>query len=110
MSTAKFAIYRDIVCIESYSPYGHLWWDQGYNLGFTPLPIQHVTHVKHGKLTEGGRQVIAIRFIHDNVGKWVAINLPRSDLAALARIFPWPKSMQKPYTEIEFYTPPPTPL
>ncbi len=110
MVQAKFKIYKNIICLETASPTGSKWWDQGYALDFAPLLIQHITHMRHGRLSDTGRQVIAARIIINNQGKWVAINPPRSDIFALIERDLWPEEMPKPYDIVPEYSPFPEPL
>ena len=99
MSKSRLPIYEGILCLEVYTPNGRKWWDQGYDLGYTPYKITDVKKAKFGRL-EGGRYVVAVEI--ENHG-WVAVNPPRSDVPAMEKAGLWPGKLAKPYTEVSAY-------
>lgn len=105
MSHPKFRIYQGIACLETPSPTGHRWWDQGLRLAYTPYPIARITRVQYGTLQGSGRMVLAAWLEAEQA--WVAINLPRSDILALQAAGLYPSTMPQPYTERPNYSPPP---
>lgn len=94
---ARFKIYKDILCVELRTPYARHWWAQGYGLGFSPLPLAAVSEVRLGTLEGNGRRVLAVRTRVDGEMAWVAVNLPRSDVAALQARGWWPEGWPPPY-------------
>lgn len=102
---AKFKIYADIVCLEMESPVGGKFWGQGLRLGYTPVWVRDIQRVKYGLLQgsghDAGRWVLAAWY--DT--QWVAINLPRSDIAGLQRARLWPAGTPLPYDTLTAYTP-----
>lgn len=104
MNQPKFRIYANIVCLEMACSTGHLWWDQGYGLGYTPFKANLITQVRYGKLRESPRHVLAARIMLEGRARWVAVNLPRSDIPALEKYKIWPEVTPKPYTAKPVYT------
>ncbi len=100
MGKPLFRIYKDIVCVETESPHGRKWWDHGHGLAFMPIHIDQIHKAQFGRLKQSGRRVIAAKVGFD----WVAVNTPRSDVAALQRRGLWPEGWEPPYTEV-VYTP-----
>lgn len=82
----QFRVYRNIICLEMEHPQGRVvgnkWWDQGFELNFTPYDIHRVEGVRFGLIQGSTREVLAAR-IKEQTG-WVVINLARSDLPAMA--------------------------
>ena len=105
MSQAKFRIYQGIICLEMPSRTGHLWWDQGYQLGYTPYPAIQVDRVQYGVLHGNRRPVLAAQITTAGGRQWVAVNLPRSDVFALKQRGLWHADMVAPYNEKPNYTP-----
>lgn len=106
----QFKIYEGILCLELRTPYGRQWWAQGYELGFSPLPVAAVSGVRGGRLEGNGRRVLAVRTQVDGEMAWVALNLPRSDVAALLARGWWPDGWELPYEIPTVYAPPPQDL
>lgn len=105
MSAAKFRIYEGIVCVEMPSRTGHMWWDQGYQLGYTPLPVQRIGKIQYGVLHGNRRPVLAAHIMTGGGMQWVAVNLPRSDTFALKSRGLWSAEIEEPYSEKPKYTP-----
>jgi len=107
---AKFKIYQHVVCLEMKSPIGGKFWHQGLQLGYTPVLLRHLRRVKYGLLqgsgTDAGRWVLATWYEN----QWVAINLPRSDIAGLQQAGLWPQNLATPYDTLAAYTPLPVRL
>lgn len=99
----KFRIYKDVVCLEIESREGARYWDVGHGLDFRPCHISRITRVRHGVLSGTPREVVAA----DIDGQWVVINLPRSDIPALAERGLIPADMLLPFDTVEKYTPKP---
>lgn len=105
-ANAKFKIYQDIVCLEMDTPQniGAKYWDQGYGLAYTPVHLREIKKVRYGIVRgmgeSAGRRVLAAWY----QGRWVAINLPRSDVPSLKLRNLFPQDLPEPYTQV-FYTP-----
>ncbi len=100
MTKSVLPIYKRIVCLEVYTPQGRNWWDQGYDLGYSPFRIDRITKIRHGRLKDSNRIVLAIWA--DPHG-WVAINPARSDIKGMKNINAWPDDIPKPFTEFVKY-------
>lgn len=87
--------------METRTPHGRLWWDQGFDLGLSPIRIDRITQVRSGTLQMSRRKVLTV--LVD--GEWVAVNAPRSDVPALLEKGWWPESWPVPFDTVEAYTP-----
>ncbi len=98
MSAAKFRIYKNIVCLETYAPTGHLWWDLGVDLHYKPVPITRIKRWRSGIVDGTRRHVLMALDGH----QWVAVNLPRSDIPTLQALNRWPPSLKPPFSSCTY--------
>lgn len=77
-------MYKDIICLEIRTPHGGKWWWQSGSLAYTPCHIGLVREVKHASVTGKGNMITVPVHI-DGRTVLVAVNVPRSDIAALER-------------------------
>lgn len=87
----KVSIYPDIICLEVSSTTGAKWWYQGGNLAYTPIHVKELKQVSFGRIRQTGRQVLTTAIDMGGQPQLVAINIPRSDLAALIKYGHLPK-------------------
>ncbi|MDD9911718.1 MAG: hypothetical protein OXR68_08440 [Alphaproteobacteria bacterium] len=100
----RFRIYQGIACLEDKAPphiHAGKWWDQGFNLNYTPYPIKNIRHIRIGIIQGTTREVIAAQINQ----QWIVINPARSDIPALEKVGIWPTHMKKPYSTLPTYTP-----
>ncbi|MBI1363246.1 MAG: hypothetical protein GC134_04620 [Proteobacteria bacterium] len=83
--TTKAKVYKDIICLEVASPEGGKWWFQTPSLSYTPYHVDRIQRLVWGKMTGSSREVLAVPVQKGAQEVLVAVNLPRSDLAALKR-------------------------
>lgn len=99
MTEQKVKVYKDIICLETYTPEGVGWWYAGGNLAFTPVHIRDIPQVKYVTLQGTRRPVLVVVLPKQGM---VAINLPRSDTNALQACGLWHPSIQPPYANITY--------
>jgi hypothetical protein len=102
--TTKAKVYKDIICLEVASPEGPRWWFQTPALAYTPYHVDRIRRLVWGTLSGSARQVLAVPVQQGGKEVLVAINLPRSDIAALKRKGLVPEGYQLP-TRTDTYTP-----
>lgn len=78
-------IYKDVVCLEVISSNGPKWWYQGYNMSYSPFPVNALKQVVQGRIRQGNKKVFTTAIDIGGVPSMVAINMQRSDVWALIR-------------------------
>ena len=102
MTANKVKIYEGVVCLEVYSPDGGKWWYAGGSLAFTPVLAPEIYHVRYGQIEGTRREVLAVAMKIDGKENLIAVNIPRSDIAALKKRRLWPEGLEEPYTKINY--------
>lgn len=96
-------VYKDIICLEIHTPHGGKWWWQSGNLAYTPCHISLVREVQSTATTHKGK-VLAVPVRINGRTVLVAVNVPRSDMAALEHYGRIEKGSVR-YTPPASYTP-----
>jgi len=105
--TTKAKVYKDIICLEVYSPEGARWWLQTPTLSYTPYHVDRIVRMASGVIRGSSRPVLAVQVRQGGEDVLVAVNIARSDIAALKRKRLVPASYTLP-ERVDTYTPWPT--
>ena len=100
----KAKVYQGIVCLEIASAYGQKWWYQGESLSYTPVLVNKLRAVSKAVLEGSRKEVLVVALKIGNTERLIAVNIPRSDIAALKARRLWPAGMPEPFTSFS-YTP-----
>lgn len=106
---AQTKIYKDVVCLEVVSANGPKWWYQGYNMSYSPFPVNQLKQVALGTIKNTNRKVFTTAIDIAGTPRIVAINMQRSDVWAMIKRGLVPSQTPLPRSQAN-YTPHPEKL
>lgn len=98
----KAKVYQGVVCLEIDSAYGAKWWMQTPNNSYTPVLVEEIRVLRHGVLRGSNQPVLAAPLRLNGQDQLIAINMARSDIAALKKRRLWPGGMKEPFTSYNY--------
>ncbi len=97
----KLPIYKGVLCVEAPSANGARWWYAGGGLHYSPVLVDELSQLKMGRVQAIRQNRVIARFPGHDV--WFAVNLARSDVAALQARSIWsPQYPLPPFDAIEY--------
>lgn len=83
----KVPIYEGVACVEVVSGHGGRWWYAGAGLGLSPVLVEELRDLSMVQVRPGLQWRLAARV--RGFDAWLAVNVPRTDVAALRRRGAW---------------------
>lgn len=97
----KLPIYKGVACVELLSPHGPKWWYAGAGLSYSPVLVKDLRDLRRGHLPSRGQDRMVAHV--QGLSAWLAINLARTDIAALRSAGLWSAGhLEPPFDAIEY--------
>lgn len=97
----KLPIYEGVACLEVWSAHGARWWYPGGALAYSPVLVEELRDLGMARVEPYGRSMLVAHV--PGLAEWVAVNLARTDVAALRRRGRWsPEFPTPPFARIAY--------